>query len=81
MKGNGGDEHIVWPILMQSDRWIEKGAFRSEAKSGILTQSKKCLFDPNFFDRAILSAYAVEKKKSRRFQRNVRIGLLDRSFS
>ena len=25
---------------MQSDRWIEKGDFRSETKSGILTQSK-----------------------------------------
>ena len=26
-----------------------------------LTQSKKCLFDPNFLDRAIPSAYPVEK--------------------
>ena len=49
------------PILMQSDWWIEKGGFRSETKSGILTQSKKCLFDPNFFDRAIRSAHPVEK--------------------
>ena len=45
---------------MQSDRWIEKGDFRSETKSGILTQSKKCLFDPKFFDRAIRSAHPVE---------------------
>ena len=45
---------------MQSDRWIEKGDFRSETKSGILKQSKKCLFDPNFFDRAIRSAHPVE---------------------
>ena len=42
---------------MQSDRWIEKGAFRSETKSGSLPQSKKCLFDPIFFDRAIQSAH------------------------
>ena len=49
------------PILMQSDWWIEKGGFRSETKSGILTQSKKCLFDPNFFDRAIRSAHPVEQ--------------------
>ena len=39
---------VVRPILMQSDLWIEKGNFRSETKSGTLTQSKKCLFDPNF---------------------------------
>ena len=51
----------VRPILMLSDRWIEKGEFRSETKPGILTQSKKCLFDPNFFDRAIRSAHPVEK--------------------
>ena len=49
------------PILMQSDRWIEKGDFRSKTKSGILTQSKKRLFDPNFFDRAIRSSHIVEK--------------------
>ena len=52
---------LLRPILMQSDRWIEKGGFRSETKSGIITQSKKCLFDPNFFDRAIRSAHRVEK--------------------
>ena len=46
---------------MQSDRWIGKGSFRSETKSGILTLSKKCLFDPNFFDRAIRSAHPLEK--------------------
>ena len=46
---------------MQSDRWIEKGDFRSKTKSCILPQSKKCLFDPNFFDRAIQSAHPVEK--------------------
>ena len=51
----------IRPILMQSDRWIEKGGFRSETKSSILTQSKKCLFDPNFFDRAIRSTHPVEK--------------------
>ena len=38
---------------MQSDRWIEKGDFRSEIKWGILMQSKNCLLDPIFFDRAI----------------------------
>ena len=36
------------PILMQSDRWIEKGDFRSEIKSGNLMQPNRCLFDPNF---------------------------------
>ena len=46
---------------MQSDRWIAKDDFRSETKWGILTQSKKCLFDRNFFDRAIRSAHRVEK--------------------
>ena len=46
---------------MQSDRWIEKGDFPSKTKSCNLTQSKKCLFDPNFFDRAIRSAHPVEK--------------------
>ena len=46
---------------MQSDRWIEKGDFRSNTKSCILTQSKKCFFDPNFFERAIRSAHPVEK--------------------
>ena len=51
----------IWPILMQSDRWIEKGDFPSKTKSCNLTQSKKCLFDPNFFDRAIRSAHPVEK--------------------
>ena len=51
----------IRPILMQSDRWIEKGGFRSETKSSILTQSKKCLFDPNFFDRATRSTHPVEK--------------------
>ena len=35
--------------------------FRSKTKSCILTQSKKCLFDPNFFDRAIRSAHPIEK--------------------
>ena len=30
-------------------------------KSGILPQSKKCLVDPFFFDRAIRSAHPVEK--------------------
>ena len=49
------------PVLMQSDRWIEKGDFRSNTKSCILTQSKKCFFDPNFFERAIRSAHPVEK--------------------
>ena len=33
---------------MQSDRWIEKGDFGSETKSGILSRSKKCLFDTHF---------------------------------
>ena len=33
---------------MRSDRWIEKGDFRSKTKSCILTQSKKCLFYPSF---------------------------------
>ena len=47
--------------FMQWERWIEKGDFRSKTKSCILTQSKKCLFDPNFFDRAIRSAHPVEK--------------------
>ena len=46
---------------MQSDRWIEKGGFRSETRSGILRQSKKFLFNPNLFDRAIGSAHPVEK--------------------
>ena len=46
---------------MQSDRWIEKGDFRSKTKSCILTQSKRHPFDPNFFDRAIRSAHPVEK--------------------
>ena len=46
---------------LQSDRLIEKCDFRSETKSGILTQSKKCLFDPIFFDRALRSAHPVEK--------------------
>ena len=46
---------------MQSDRWIEKGVFRSKTKSCILTQSKKRPFDPNFFDRAIRSGHPVEK--------------------
>ena len=49
------------PILLQSDRWIEKGDFRSKTKSCIVTESTKCLFDPNFFDRAIRSAHPVEK--------------------
>ena len=31
---------------MQTDRWIEKGDFRSKTKSGILAQWTKCLFDP-----------------------------------
>ena len=48
-------------ILVQSDRWIEKGDLRSKTKSCILTQSRKCLFDPSFFDRAIRSAHPVEK--------------------
>ena len=48
-------------ILMQSDRWTEKGDFRWETKSVVLKQSKKCLFDPIFFDRAIRSAHPVEK--------------------
>ena len=52
---------LIGPILVQSDRWIETGDFRSETKSGILTQSKKFLFDPNFFDRATRSAHPVEK--------------------
>ena len=47
--------------FMQWERWIEKGDFRSKTKSCILTQSKKCLFDPDFFDRAIRSAHPVEK--------------------
>ena len=51
----------VRPTLTQSDRWIEKGDFRSKTKSCILTQSKKCLLDPNVFDRAIRSAHPVEK--------------------
>ena len=51
----------IWPILMQSDRWVEKGDFRSKTKSCILTQSKKCLFDPNIVDRAIRSAHPVEE--------------------
>ena len=34
---------------MQSDRWIEKGDFRMDIKSGILAQSKKCLFDRKRF--------------------------------
>ena len=38
-------EPILIPILMQSDRRIEKGDFRSKIKSCILTQSKKFLFD------------------------------------
>ena len=54
-------KHSLRPILMKSDWWIEKGDFRSKTKSCILTQSKKCLFDPNFFDRAIQSAHPVEK--------------------
>ena len=50
------------PIFSQSDRWIEKGGFRLETKPGIPTPaSKKCLSDPNFFDRAIRSAHSVEK--------------------
>ena len=52
----------VRPILMQSDRWgSKKGGFRSETKSGTLTQSKKCLFDPNFFNRASRSSFPAEK--------------------
>ena len=46
---------------MQSDRWIKKGDFRSETKSGILTRPKTCFFDPNLFDRTIRSAHPVEK--------------------
>ena len=64
------------PILMQSDRWIENGDFRSKTKSCILTQSKKCLFDPIFFDRA--NPIRASRRKNRLFQRNGRIGLLDR---
>ena len=51
----------VRPILTQSDRWIEKGDFRSKTKLCIPTQSKECLFDTIFFDRAIRSAHPVEK--------------------
>ena len=51
----------IGPLLMQSDRWIEKIDFRSKIKSCILTQWKKSLFDPIFFDRAIRSAHPVEK--------------------
>ena len=36
-----------------------KGRFQT--KSSILTQSKRCLFNPNFFDRAIRSTHPVEK--------------------
>ena len=52
---------LIRPILMQSDRWIEKGDFRAKIKSCVLTRSKKCHFDPNFFDRAVRYAHAVEK--------------------
>ena len=45
---------------MQWDRWIKKRDFRSETKPGI-RQSKKSLFDPIFFDRAIRSAHPIEK--------------------
>ena len=52
---------LLRPILLQSDRWIEKGDFRSETKSGIVTQSQNFLCDPIFFDGAIRSAHPVEK--------------------
>ena len=45
---------------MESDRWIEKGDFRSETKSGFIMQSKKSLCNPKRFDRAIRSVNPVE---------------------
>ena len=46
---------------MQSETWIEKAGFRSEAKIGVLMQLKKRLLNPRFFDYDFQLDQAVEK--------------------
>ena len=60
---------------MQSDRWIEECDFRSETKSGMHTVKKSAFSIPTF---SIEQSDPHTLSKSRLFQRDARIGLLDR---
>ena len=46
---------------MQSETWIKKAGFRSEAKIGVLMQLKKRLFNPRCFDHDFQLDQAIEK--------------------